>query len=271
MGAVTTASSTDLRESAETVLQQLAGPQARLREDQWSAIEALAVDRRRALVVQRTGWGKSAVYFIAAKLLRAAGLGATVIVSPLLALMRNQVAAADRAGVHAATINSSNVADWSDIHARVRGGDLDVLLVSPERLTNPDFRDEVLPALARDAGLVVVDVPRGGEHEVRWHPMDLVETGMTPDGLPTAVPEWGPRQRILGGRLPEPIVDLLALWREERTWSDPREQADLYLTMVEDGYEPGWLARPEPDHELPLWRRVVAELPGTVFEIQESA
>ena len=71
--------------------------------------------------------------------------------------MRNQVAAAERAGVHAATINSSNVADWSDIHERVRGGDLDVLLVSPERLNNPDFRDEVLPALARDAGLVVVD------------------------------------------------------------------------------------------------------------------
>ena len=145
------------RAEAQAILEQLAGPAAVLRDDQWTAIEALVVQRRRALVVQRTGWGKSAVYFIAAKLLRAAGLGATVIVSPLLALMRNQVAAADRAGVHAATINSSNVADWSDIHARVRGGDLDVLLVSPERLTNPDFRDEVLPALARDAGLVVVD------------------------------------------------------------------------------------------------------------------
>ena len=115
------------------------------------------VQRRRALVVQRTGWGKSAVYFIAAKLLRAAGHGATVIVSPLLALMRNQVAAAERAGVHAATINSSNVTDWDEIHERVRRGDLDVLLVSPERLNNPDFRDQVLPALAHDAGLVVVD------------------------------------------------------------------------------------------------------------------
>ena len=115
------------------------------------------VQRRRALVVQRTGWGKSAVYFIAAKLLRASGHGATVIVSPLLALMRNQVAAAERAGVHAATINSSNVADWDEIHERVRRGELDVLLVSPERLNNPDFRDQVLPALARDAGLVVVD------------------------------------------------------------------------------------------------------------------
>ena len=145
------------REQAQAILEQLAGAQARLRDDQWAAIEALVVHRRRALVVQRTGWGKSAVYFIAAKLLRGAGFGATVIVSPLLALMRNQVAAAERAGVHAATINSSNVAEWSDVHQRVRDGGLDVLLVSPERLNNPDFRDEVLPALARDAGLVVVD------------------------------------------------------------------------------------------------------------------
>ncbi|MDT5068580.1 MAG: ATP-dependent helicase RecQ [Mycobacterium sp.] len=145
------------REQAQAILEQLAGPQATLRDDQWTAIQALVVQRRRALVVQRTGWGKSAVYFIAAKLLRAAGHGPTVIVSPLLALMRNQVAAAERAGVHAATINSSNVTDWAEIHDRVRNGDLDVLLVSPERLNNPDFRDQVLPALAHDAGLVVVD------------------------------------------------------------------------------------------------------------------
>lgn len=145
------------RADAQAILEHLAGPDAVLRDDQWTAIEALVVHRRRALVVQRTGWGKSAVYFISAKLLRAAGHGPTVIVSPLLALMRNQVAAADRAGVHAATINSSNVADWAEIHNRVRRGELDVLLVSPERLNNPDFRDEVLPALADDAGLVVVD------------------------------------------------------------------------------------------------------------------
>ncbi|MDZ4233135.1 MAG: DEAD/DEAH box helicase, partial [Dietzia sp.] len=145
------------RAEAQAILEQLAGPSARLRDDQWTAIEALVVGRRRALVVQRTGWGKSAVYFIAAKLLRGEGRGPTVIVSPLLALMRNQVEAADRAGVRAATINSSNIADWSEIHDRVRDGELDVLLVSPERLNNPDFRDDVLPALARDAGLVVID------------------------------------------------------------------------------------------------------------------
>lgn len=145
------------REEAQVLLEQLAGSGATLRDDQWTAIEALVVGNKQALVVQRTGWGKSAVYFIAAKLLRAAGRGATVIVSPLLALMRNQVAAAERAGVRAATINSSNVADWDDVHQQVKAGDLDVLLVSPERLNNPDFRDTVLPALAADAGLVVID------------------------------------------------------------------------------------------------------------------
>ena len=145
------------RERAQAILEQLAGADAVLREDQWTAIEALVVARRRALVVQRTGWGKSAVYFIAAKLLREQGRGATVIVSPLLALMRNQVAAAQRAGVHAATINSGNVTEWDTVHRQVAAGELDVLLVSPERLNNPEFRDNVLPALAADAGLVVVD------------------------------------------------------------------------------------------------------------------
>ena len=145
------------RVRAQAILEQLAGSAANLRDDQWTAIEALVVQRRQALVVQRTGWGKSAVYFIAAKLLRESGRGATVIVSPLLALMRNQVAAAERAGVRAATINSGNVTEWDAIHQRVADGELDVLLVSPERLNNPDFRDNVLPSLAADAGLVVVD------------------------------------------------------------------------------------------------------------------
>ena len=112
---------TELRERAESLLRDLAGPSAVLREDQWTAIEALVVHRRRALVVQRTGWGKSAVYFISARLLREQGLGPTVIVSPLLALMRNQVAAAERAGVAAATINSGNVTEWDEIHAKEIG------------------------------------------------------------------------------------------------------------------------------------------------------
>jgi ATP-dependent DNA helicase RecQ len=146
-----------LREQAEAHLRALAGGHARLRDDQWTAIEALAADRRRALVVQRTGWGKSAVYFLSTALLRAAGAGPTVIISPLLALMRNQIAAAERAGIHAATINSTNVEEWANTYARVHRGEIDVLLLSPERLNNPDFRDQVLPRLAATCGLLVVD------------------------------------------------------------------------------------------------------------------
>src|SRR5215210_436977 len=148
---------TGLRAEAEGVLRALAGPDATLREDQWQAIEALAVGRRRVLVVQRTGWGKSAVYFVATALLRARGAGATVIVSPLLALMRNQVAAAERAGIIARTINSSNMHEWDEVRTEVAAGTVDVLLVSPERLNNPDFRDTVLPQLAAATGLLVVD------------------------------------------------------------------------------------------------------------------
>ncbi|MFF0860294.1 RecQ family ATP-dependent DNA helicase [Nonomuraea sp. NPDC003560] len=146
-----------LREEAEERLRALAGDHARLRDDQWSAIEALVLDRRRVLVVQRTGWGKSAVYFVATALLRELGEGPTVIVSPLLALMRNQIAAAERAGIRAVTINSANPEAWEEIYGQVAEGMVDVLLVSPERLNNPDFRDNVLPELAESAGLVVVD------------------------------------------------------------------------------------------------------------------
>jgi ATP-dependent DNA helicase RecQ len=145
------------RAEAEAVLRRLAGADAALREDQWRAIEALVGQRRRALLVQRTGFGKSAVYFVATALLRKAGAGPTVIVSPLLALMRNQVEAAAGAGIRAATINSANTTEWADITKAVAAGDVDVLLVSPERLNNPEFRDDVLPELAATCGLLVVD------------------------------------------------------------------------------------------------------------------
>ena len=140
------------------LLRKLTGCEdAVFRDGQYEAIEALVVHRRRALVVQRTGWGKSAVYFIAALLQRRAGAGPALIVSPLLALMRNQVEAAGRAGVRAATINSSNVTDWEEIAEAIEQDLLDVLLVSPERLVNPRFRDTQLPHLLARAGLVVID------------------------------------------------------------------------------------------------------------------
>ena len=146
-----------LRAEAEHCLQALAGQDARLREDQWTAIRALVADHARALVVQRTGWGKSAVYFTATALLRARGGGPSVIVSPLLALMRNQIEAAGRAGIRARTVNSVNSEQWDEIYAEIAAGQVDVLLVSPERLNNPGFRDQVLPKLIASAGLLVVD------------------------------------------------------------------------------------------------------------------
>ncbi len=154
---------TTTQDRAQAALQALVGsPDARLREDQWRAIEALVVHRRRALVVQRTGWGKSAVYFVATALLRAGvegrpPAGPTIIVSPLLALMRDQIAAASRAGIRAVTINSANVTEWEGVHAAIAAGEVDVVLCSPERLNNPAFRTQVLPELAATAGLVVVD------------------------------------------------------------------------------------------------------------------
>ncbi|CUR60377.1 ATP-dependent DNA helicase, RecQ-like protein [metagenome] len=154
MGTMTTT----VRDRAEAHLRALVGrPDSELREDQWTAIEALAVGKRRALVVQRTGWGKSAVYFVATLLLREQGAGPTVIISPLLALMRNQIEAAERAGIRAVTINSTNIESWDRIHDSINAGEIDVLLVSPERLNNPGFRDQVLPRLAATAGLLVID------------------------------------------------------------------------------------------------------------------
>ncbi|WP_353826485.1 RecQ family ATP-dependent DNA helicase [Agromyces sp. SYSU T0242] len=148
----------DLRARALDALRALVGrDDAEFHDGQFEAIEALVADRRRALVVQRTGWGKSAVYFVATLLLRERGAGPTVLVSPLLALMRDQVAAAERAGVRAVSINSTNPHEWEDVLRRLDADDVDVLLVSPERLNNPSFREEQLPALVRRLGLLVVD------------------------------------------------------------------------------------------------------------------
>ncbi|MFC6357440.1 RecQ family ATP-dependent DNA helicase [Luethyella okanaganae] len=149
---------TDIRASALLALRTLVGrDDAEFHDGQFEAIETLVAERRRVLVVQRTGWGKSAVYFVATLLLRAQGAGPTILVSPLLALMRDQVAAAARAGVRAVSINSSNQHEWDETLRRLSADEVDVLLVSPERLNNPRFRDEQLPALIDRIGLLVVD------------------------------------------------------------------------------------------------------------------
>jgi ATP-dependent DNA helicase RecQ len=138
------------------VIKRLAGPGAEPRDDQIDAVEAVIHDRSRVLVVQATGWGKSAVYWAATSALRSLGLGPTLVVSPLLALMRNQVEAATKAGLVAATINSSNLDDWDEIYSGLRANRFDVLLISPERLGNERFAAQLDDLLSR-VGLVVID------------------------------------------------------------------------------------------------------------------
>ncbi|MEA2372302.1 MAG: ATP-dependent helicase RecQ [Solirubrobacteraceae bacterium] len=139
-------------------LRLLTGDQrAEFRPGQVEAIRDVVVDRARVLCVQRTGWGKSAVYFVATALLREAGAGPTLIVSPLLALMRNQIAAAERLGLRAYTVNSTNREAWSDVRDRLAADTIDLLLISPERLNNPDFVEGMLPLFAASVGLLVID------------------------------------------------------------------------------------------------------------------
>lgn len=147
-----------LREKALLLLRQaLDNPVADFRPRQWEAIEDLVLRKSQLLVVERTGWGKSLVYFLATRLLRDQGDGSTLLISPLLALMRNQITAARRIGVNAETINSSNQEDWGSVTTNFLAKKVDILLISPERLANEKFRETVLLPLSQRIGLFVVD------------------------------------------------------------------------------------------------------------------
>lgn len=147
-----------LADEALTRLRQLTGnPEAVFREHQLDAIRDLVEDRARVLCVQRTGWGKSAVYFVATALLRARGAGPTLIVSPLLSLMRNQLTAAEAMGLRAHTINSTNQSEWAEIERLIAADDVDLLLIGPERLNADRFRERLLPLVAARTGLLVID------------------------------------------------------------------------------------------------------------------
>ncbi|MBF0549930.1 MAG: RecQ family ATP-dependent DNA helicase [Deltaproteobacteria bacterium] len=150
--------SSDLRRHARSLLRHaLNDPLSDFYPDQWEAIEHIITRKSRLLVVQRTGWGKSLVYFLATRLLRDGGIGPTLLISPLLALMRNQIMMAERLSVSAATINSSNPDEWKDVEARLRADVVDILLISPERLANDEFRQKALLPIAGRIGCFVVD------------------------------------------------------------------------------------------------------------------
>ena len=147
-----------IKNQALSLLRQaVENPKADFRHAQWEAIEELIVRRSRLLVVQRTGWGKSLVYFLATRLLRDQSAGCTLLISPLLALMRNQITAAARIGVKAVTINSSNIDDWEVVKSQLLANEVDILLISPERLANDEFREKILLPLSKKIGLFVVD------------------------------------------------------------------------------------------------------------------
>ncbi len=148
---------TDTESRAIELLRASLGPDADFRDGQLEAITALVDRRAHLLVVQRTGWGKSSVYFLTTRLLRERGAGPTVLVSPLLALMRDQVRAAERLGVRAARIDSTNTEEWGEVVDRLSNDEVDLLLVSPERLANSGFIERVLEPLLDDIGLFVVD------------------------------------------------------------------------------------------------------------------
>jgi ATP-dependent DNA helicase RecQ len=243
-----------VRERAEAVLRQLAGEPARLREDQWRAIEALVTTRRRVLCVQRTGWGKSAVYFVATALLRErGGAGPTVIISPLLALMRNQVAAAERAGIHARTINSANPEEWDEITGGIRAGTVDVLLISPERLNNPDFRDIILPRLAATTGLLVVD-----------------EAHCVSDWGHDFRPDYRRLRTFLAGLAPDTPVLATTATANARVVTDVAEQLDpagdalvLRGALDRESLRLAVAALPTPAHRLAWLADRLERLPGS--------
>jgi len=246
---------TSLRAEAERCLRALAGQDARLRDDQWTAIRALVADRRRALVVQRTGWGKSAVYFTATALLRARGAGPSVIVSPLLALMRNQIDAAGRAGIGAVTVNSANTEQWEEVYARVAADEVDVLLVSPERLNNPGFRDLVLPKLIAAAGLLVVDEAHcisDWGHDFR---PDYRRLRTLLEELPPGVPVLA-TTATANARVARDVAEQLGAGLAGQTLvlRGPLDRASLHLAVV---------ALPGPQRRLAWLAEHLGDLPGS--------
>ncbi|MGI9596301.1 MAG: RecQ family ATP-dependent DNA helicase [Acidimicrobiales bacterium] len=225
----------------------LAGPDARPRPEQLSAVTAVVAQRQRTLLVARTGFGKSAVYFSATRVLRDRGWGPTVVVSPLLALMRDQVAAARKLGLNAVTINSSNIDSWAETEAEIEADRVDLLLIAPERLANPGFRARVFDTMQTRAFALVCDEA----HCISDWGHDFRPDYRRLRRLLTDLPSWTPvlattataNQRVTDDVAAQLGDDTLVL----RTSLD---RASLYLSVVDladDGHRLAWLAQSLPE------------------------
>jgi ATP-dependent DNA helicase RecQ len=228
------------------LLYAIAGPEATFRVGQLEAIEAVVDQRRRVLLVQRTGWGKSAVYFIATRLLRDTGAGPTILVSPLLALMRNQIQMAERAGVRADTINSENRDEWETVREAIERDEIDLLLISPERFNNPAFRTDVLPTVAERSGLLVIDEAHcisDWGHDFRPDYRRLVRVlELLPRGVPVLCTTATANDRVI-----EDVQTQLGA--ELTTLRGPLARESLALGVLETSSQPerlAWLAQVVP-------------------------
>jgi ATP-dependent DNA helicase RecQ len=229
-----TTTATAIDDRAGELLRELAGPDASFREHQLEAVRDLVSDRARVLCVQRTGWGKSAVYFLATALLREAGAGPTLIVSPLLALMRNQIAAAERIGIRAHTVNSTNREAWSEVRELLEADAVDVLLISPERLNNPQFRTAMLPLFAERVGLLVVDEAHcisdwGHDFRPDYRRIaDMLER--LPDGVPVLCTTATANDRVVAD-----VEEQLSVGRASglRTYRGPLGRSSLRFEVVD--------------------------------------
>jgi ATP-dependent DNA helicase RecQ len=239
----------------QELLQRLAGPNATFREHQREAITDLVEDRARVLCVQRTGWGKSAVYFLATTLLRERGAGPALIVSPLLALMRNQIAAAEKLGIRAKTINSTNREAWAEVRELLREDAVDLLLISPERLNNPQFRETMLPLFAERVGLLVIDEAHcisDWGHDFRPDYRRIQEMlERLPEGVAVLCTTATANDRVVAD-----ITEQLALGHAGalRTYRGPLSRASLRLEVVE---------KPAPADRLAWLATFLPALPGS--------
>src|SRR5688572_28911035 len=249
----TTAPPLDAR--AAELLQELAGPGAAFREHQLEAVRDLVADRARVLCVQRTGWGKSAVYFLATSLLRERGAGPALIVSPLLALMRNQIDAAQRLGIRAHTINSTNRDGWDEVRQLLETDAVDLLLISPERLNNPQFRNTMLPLFAERVGLLVVDEAHcisDWGHDFRPDYRRIAEMlERLPEGVAVLCTTATANDRVVAD-----VADQLRLGRAGalRTYRGPLGRESLRLEVVE---------LPAPADRLAWLATHLPQLPGS--------
>ena len=245
-------SSIDLEGEALGLLRRLTGdPAAAFRSDQLEAILSLVGARGRVLLVQRTGWGKSAVYFIATRLLRDRGSGPTLLVSPLLALMRNQIEAAERLGVRAVTINSSNREEWTEVEEQIDADEADILLISPERLANEQFRTEMLPVVGRRSGLLVIDEAHcisDWGHDFRPDYRRLVRVlDLLPAGVPVLCCTATANDRVVSDMTAQLGADFAPI-------RGPLARGGLRLHVLD---------KPSQAERLVWLASVIAELPGT--------